>query len=463
MRPQIEHPHFARRQLRRDAAQRIGGEGEAGIGGAHQAHPLFHGAQPRMMGMLGRPHCIGIEPGVIGEVEQELGAARIAQIAGKDDFVANQDQGRRCVGQAHQPAARIAGRPAFGAGDELGHAQTRKDGGEGQIFAEWHQMGLVIGGHHFAIAIDGDHRIIGRLARRGAVESERPARHPGNEARLIGQHAGNARQRLGIGFEEKWQARFGPDQMGDVVEPLIGGVHAHVREHDQPVHQRHRIDIAEIGMFIDQRLHQPQSHVLPLGRDTARQTVPAIAELGGDDQKGEEKRGQAARPIALIGRPDQGRGHSQERGEKAQPIDADDRGQLHHLVGAGEAIAQKIEGKAGEEMAAREFGRPDPGGKRQDPGPAMAPEQMREGAGQAPEQGDQRREAGNGKGHGRQDPATIDEEGGSQPVKGDEKIAPAKGKADGKGRPEQAAPATKALRPVQRPHPDRHGEEQERQ
>src|SRR5690606_7268698 len=105
----------------------------------------------------------------------------------------------------------------------------------------------------------------------------------------------------------------------------------------------------------------------------------------------------------------------------------------------------------------------EPGRKRQDAGPAMAPAEMRHGAGEAPEQRDQRRQCGNGKGHGSEEPATIDEKGRAQPMEGDEEITPAKGKADAEGRPEDEAPAPSAFGPVQRPDPDGHDEEQDRQ
>ena len=104
--------------MRGDAAERIGGEGDARIGGAEQRQAGLDGAQQRVVGMLGRADG-AVEPLVVGDIEDELGLGRVgAEIARKDRLVADQrDEGGR-AGRANQAAA-IARSPAIGAGDEL--------------------------------------------------------------------------------------------------------------------------------------------------------------------------------------------------------------------------------------------------------------------------------------------------------------------------------------------------------
>ena len=56
----------------------------------------------------------------------------------------------------------------------------------------------------------------------------------------------------------------------------------------------------------------------------------------------------------------------------------------------GECVTQQIEGKAGEQRAARIFGGAEEGRERHDAPGAVAPAEMGERRGEAPEQRDQR-------------------------------------------------------------------------
>ena len=99
VRPHVERGHLQWRQFGGNASKRIGREGQAGVGSAHQTHALLDRADARMMGVLGRPDG-AVEPGVIGDVEQELRARCIAKVAGEQDFVADDRKEGRRAGQA---------------------------------------------------------------------------------------------------------------------------------------------------------------------------------------------------------------------------------------------------------------------------------------------------------------------------------------------------------------------------
>ena len=90
---------------------------------------------------------------------------------------------------------------------------------------------------------------------------------------------------------------------------------------------------------------------------------------------------------------------AEQRGEQRQAIDADDRGELHHLVVGGERIAEQVERKAGEQVprAHSASGRKVASvTMRQAP---SRPAEMRQRAGEAPEQRDHRRQRQDGERH----------------------------------------------------------------
>src|SRR5690606_27110458 len=96
---------------------------------------------------------------------------------------------------------------------------------------------------------------------------------------------------------------------------------------------------------------------------------------------------------AIVGGPDQSRRHRNERRDERQPVDPDERGELHHLVVGGEGVAQQIERKAREYVTAQPFGGRQEARERYDAGGAARPEEVRDRGGGAPEQGKDRGKA----------------------------------------------------------------------
>ena len=134
----------------------------------------FDRPQPGVVGVLGGADR-AVEPLIIGDIEHELGFGRIgAEIARKDRLVADQrDEGR--ARPAGRQAVAIARGPAIGAGDELVDAEQLPEAGEGQVFAERHEVRLVVAGDDLAIGVDGEDGIVAGVVGVGLVGVE-PAR-----------------------------------------------------------------------------------------------------------------------------------------------------------------------------------------------------------------------------------------------------------------------------------------------
>ena len=114
-------------------------------------------------------------------------------------------------------------------------------------------------------------------------------------------------------------------------------------------------------------------------------------------------------------------------------------------------------------MATGPFGQRQEGCEGDDAHGATRPQQVRQGAGKAPEQRDGRGQCHNGEGHDRQHDAAIDEKGRTEPMKGDGEIAEAVGETDSESGAEEFAPAGQAFGAIEAPDPDRHGQKQCRQ
>ena len=90
---------------------------------------------------------------------------------------------------------------------------------ERQIFAERHQMHLVVDAEDRAVVIDHIDRIIGaRMTRRWPSSGARTA--PVISTVLGWQQIGDLRQRVRLARQEKRKRRFRPDQMRDVAHAV---------------------------------------------------------------------------------------------------------------------------------------------------------------------------------------------------------------------------------------------------
>ncbi len=180
-----------RRQPPGHPAQRVDGDGDPGIGGAQQRQAGLHRAQPRVVGVLGRADR-AVEPGVVGDIEDELRFGRVADVAGEHRLVADQREERRGARRLHQAAA-FAGGPAIGAGDELVDAEEPPERLERQVFAERHEMRLVVAGDDLAGGIEREDRVEARIVRdHQPVVADRLARRAGEQQRCRAAGSGRS-------------------------------------------------------------------------------------------------------------------------------------------------------------------------------------------------------------------------------------------------------------------------------
>jgi len=166
-------------------------------------------------------------------------------------------------------------------------------------------------------------------------------------------------------------------------------------------------------------------------------------------------------PAAPVCRPDQGRGRCQQYGDQRQPIGAGHRGELHQLIGAGQRVADEVERKAREQVAARPLGKRQTNREGDDPEPALGPDQVRQRAPQSPEHGEDGGQPHDAERHQHEEDAALLDEGRPQPVQRRAEIAEPEAKPDPEGRPEDTAHQRPLpFRPVERPDPYRQGKEQ---
>ena len=159
---------------------------DARIGDAHQGHALLYGAQAGGGEVLVGPRRTA-EPTIVREIEKPPRTlARTCHPAWKDDLVADQWAKRR---QAWQAQGR---RPGAGRkiGSPLGQFGEAEKAAQRHVFAERHQVGLIVGGDHPASGIDGmkavpdpvrllaPRRDTGRAGNRDATPWGRPANEP---------------------------------------------------------------------------------------------------------------------------------------------------------------------------------------------------------------------------------------------------------------------------------------------
>src|ERR1700722_6154332 len=116
---------------------------DSGVRRANQRQAFFDRAYARLLEML-----IGAarnaEPAVIGDIDDPARPRLFGHhLARKDDLVADQGQRRRRAGHSDWPAT-IAGEKTAALFGELLEAETFEEVLERKIFAERHQMSLVV-------------------------------------------------------------------------------------------------------------------------------------------------------------------------------------------------------------------------------------------------------------------------------------------------------------------------------
>src|SRR5262252_266993 len=185
----IEHALGPERQRFDDAPERIDHRGNSAIGRPHQRKPLFDGAYSRLLEVLVGA-CTGAEPSIIGQVEEPAGpfhapghgrpveiTADMAvepalaftarhRVAGKNDFITDQRQKIRCSWR-RLIAPLVSGDESAADLGELLQTEPLEQLLKRQVFAEWHEMDLVVDRKDRAVVADHVDRIVG--ARHGRM------------------------------------------------------------------------------------------------------------------------------------------------------------------------------------------------------------------------------------------------------------------------------------------------------
>src|SRR5262249_41827765 len=162
----IEHALGTERQRFDDAPERIDDRGNSAIGRPYQRKPLFDRAYSRLLKML-IGACAGAEPSIIGQVEEPTGpfhapghgrpgevTADVAagpapalgarwRVPGENDFVADQRQKIWCSWR-RLIAPLVAGDESAANLRELLQTEALEQLLKRQVFAEWHEMDLVV-------------------------------------------------------------------------------------------------------------------------------------------------------------------------------------------------------------------------------------------------------------------------------------------------------------------------------
>jgi hypothetical protein len=368
-----------------------------------------------MLGGSDRP----IEPGIRGDVEDELGFVGIADIAGEHCLVADEREEWWRLGWRHQPAA-VARGPAVRTRDELADAEQPPELGQRQVLAERYEVRLIVARDDLAIGIDGEDRVVARVIRdRDAFGIERLARRTGQEHGTVRDHARDASERVWVLGQEEREDRFRPDDVRDVGRDAAVAF----TERDQPVHDVARVGDVPVAMLEDHRLHEPDAHVVALIDAGAAEPPIAVADLCGDEANGEEERQQTQHDAATIGRPDERRRHGDQHRNEGEAVNADDGRELQHLIVGGERIAEEIEGEARKHVPAQPFGRGKERREGHDAQRPARPHEVRERRGDGPKQRQERGKPADAERHQREIETALLDEGGAEPIERDDEIA----------------------------------------
>ena len=178
--------------------------------------------------------------------------------------------------------------------DELGDADALEPAAERQVFAERHQVALVVALRQQSAPVERQDRIEEMPAAVAAVVLVEP-RRAGDERRPAAQELADRRQRRAVAREQEGKGRFRPDQMGDVGD--AGG-----RRRGRPVGKGEvflddRLPVVgrKIAPLRDVGLHQPH---LDVGQRRARRRRNAPGAEGEDRRERERRRAQSAASVA---------------------------------------------------------------------------------------------------------------------------------------------------------------------
>src|SRR4029079_5586396 len=207
-------------ELAEDASVRIDDRRDAGVGRAHHWQTLLDGAKLCLMKMLIRTSARA-EPRIVGDVQEPAGSLRIVgDLVGKNDLVANERPRRRRARDREQ-ARTGAGTEAAADAGELQEAETLHEILKRKIFAERHEMDLVVAAEDLTLVADHDETVVDALGSKTSVGVALGdcSRRSHEQARALRQHIADFVKRLrGVG-EEQGNRRLRPDHER-AVEPL---------------------------------------------------------------------------------------------------------------------------------------------------------------------------------------------------------------------------------------------------
>ena len=115
-------------------------------------------------------------------------------------------------------------------------------------------------------------------------------------------------------------------------------------------------DVVEFLVLLQVRLHDAQPHAVDELRRRVRKPQRAVAGERSEQQRRRARAAASGRRVsaAIVG--EHGRAREDRDREKRQAPDADQRRALRQHQRPGERVAERVPGKAGEQMAAQPFG-----------------------------------------------------------------------------------------------------------
>src|SRR5258708_3774815 len=149
----IKHAFDAETEPRDNPSHWINHRGDAGVRRTNDWQALLDGAQPRLLKMLIRT-CRNSEPPVICEVDDPAGPViACCNATGKDDLIAYQRASRWCARYLHRSAQTACNESALNPGELLETKRFQRVL-KWQVFAERHEMQLVVDRQYTAIMVD---------------------------------------------------------------------------------------------------------------------------------------------------------------------------------------------------------------------------------------------------------------------------------------------------------------------
>ena len=164
---------------------------------------------------------------------------------------------------------------------------------ERQIFAERHQMNLVVHRQDRAVVVDHVDRIVGALDLLAGRRFGRADR-AGDQHRAFRQQRRDLRQRVGLARQQERKRRFRPDQMGDVAHAGRLRAGRAVRQLEIVAHHLLLGAVVELLVLLQIGLHDAQPHAFDEGGRRAGEPHRAVARERGEQHHAERERQPAA-------------------------------------------------------------------------------------------------------------------------------------------------------------------------